>query len=239
MDNEREGRLTFRQILFLITYAVLLFALMNHLSIVIKIVTKIISLVTPVFIGACIAFIFNVPMAGFERILAKLQTRRGKPVKERLNSIISLIITLLLTAFLIYIIIIIVVPQTVESSKSIAALVRRSYPKLLSFLESKGISTELIRSYISKIDFNSIFDKLSVHAGTIVSTTVNAASTVVRVLVFALTGFVFSIYILLSKKKLGVQATKLLYAYTGEKFADTVCYVAHLSFNAFSNFISG
>ena len=43
----------------------------------------------------------------------------------------------------------------------------------------------------------------------------------------------------MSKKKLGVQAKKIAYAYLKKEWADEICDVASLSYRVFSNFLSG
>ena len=52
-------------------------------------------------------------------------------------------------------------------------------------------------------------------------------------------GFVFAIYILLSKEKLGGQGKQILYALLSEKKADKVLEVCSISYRVFSRFLSG
>lgn len=53
----------------LITFGVVLFALLMHFSEVIKILQRGVSLTLPIMVGLILAFVLNVPMKMFERLL--------------------------------------------------------------------------------------------------------------------------------------------------------------------------
>lgn len=59
--------------LLLITFGVVLFALLMHFSEVIKILQRGVSLTLPIMVGLILAFVLNVPMKMFERLFAKLK----------------------------------------------------------------------------------------------------------------------------------------------------------------------
>ena len=52
-------------------------------------------------------------------------------------------------------------------------------------------------------------------------------------------GFIFAIYVLMQKEKLGRQTKKVLYAYLPEKYADKAVSIGSLAYKTFSNFLSG
>lgn len=58
-----------RSIMFLIAFAIILFVAINNLEAVIRFVTSLGQLILPVIIGLVIAFVLNVPMRGFERLI--------------------------------------------------------------------------------------------------------------------------------------------------------------------------
>ena len=63
------------------------------------------GLLTPLIVGCCIAFIVNVPMNAIERWLGIINSKRKKPVKQRVIEIISLILAIILMIFIFYLII--------------------------------------------------------------------------------------------------------------------------------------
>ena len=61
--------------LLLITFGVVLFALLMHFSEVIKILQRGVSLTLPIMVGLILAFVLNVPMKMFERLFTKLKKK--------------------------------------------------------------------------------------------------------------------------------------------------------------------
>ena len=59
--------------LLLITFGVVLFALLMHFSEVIKILQRGVSLTLPIMVGLILAFVLNVPMKMFERLLSTIK----------------------------------------------------------------------------------------------------------------------------------------------------------------------
>ena len=68
----------FTQILFYIAFAVLMYALINNLSVVADVFWFLTDLLEPLIIGGILAFFLSVPMRGLEQLLAKGQIKRGK-----------------------------------------------------------------------------------------------------------------------------------------------------------------
>ena len=64
--------------LFLVTFGILLFAGVMNLPMVLQFLQSMLSLVFPVIIGLVFAFVLNVPMRGFERLLRRLASKMNK-----------------------------------------------------------------------------------------------------------------------------------------------------------------
>ncbi len=229
----------FGQAIVLIIFAVVFAAVFNRLELLWQLVVWILGLFKPLFVGAVIAFFMSVPMRALEKLFAKRQVKRGKAVKERRNSIISLILTYLLLPLVIFLICYLLIPQVIQAFPGVIASVETAWPKFLAFLERHHVDTGNITAMIEGIDLNKVITTITDNLETVVQTSVSAASSVVSVLTVALTGFVISIYILANKKKLLCQARKLLYAYTSHQFADKVTEVASLTNSTFTDFLTG
>ena len=65
--------------LLLITFGVVLFALLMHFSEVIKILQRGVSLTLPIMVGLILAFVLNVPMKMFERLFTIKENTSNKP----------------------------------------------------------------------------------------------------------------------------------------------------------------
>ena len=64
--------------LLLITFGVVLFALLMHFPTVIKTIQRGIALILPIIVGLILAFVLNVPMKMFEQLFTKIKKKYPK-----------------------------------------------------------------------------------------------------------------------------------------------------------------
>ncbi len=224
----------------LIAFAVGLYALINHLSVIGSVFHFLTDLLQPLIVGAILAFFLNVPMRGLEKLLLRLQTKRRWKVRERANEVISLIVTYVGGFLLIFLVLYIVIPQLVETIPGIISSAEAAWPRLLIAFYSPITSTpNSWSSCFSNFDLGPLLTKVWENYAQIIQTSLTAVSSVASVLTITITGFVISIYILSNKKKLLSQVRSVLYAYVGRKYADKISEVAVLTNQTFSSFISG
>lgn len=237
--------MTFRQWAMLIVLAIGLWTGLNNMGQVIGILRKVIAMLLPLVIGGCIAFILNVPMSAMERGFAKLQIRRGKPVREKTNATVSLILTvlsfLLVLAFVSYI----AIPQLVASFSGLGQKFNNFYINALVTLRGWGVDTTAIQEFVRDFDVLTIvaqlFDntKLGDSVQVVLNTVVGTASTLISSVVMAFLGFIIALYLLAMKRKLGSQCVKIVYAYVKTSVADRIMRVAGIFYRTYASFISG
>ena len=236
-NTNDKGR--FKQNIILVVLGVsLLVALMNFKTVA-GVIGTVIGLFMPLIVGGIIAFILNVPMHFFEKQIDKINSKKPMKWLMNLRSALSLVVTLVLFVMAISFIGGVIFPNLAESLMSIATMVKEAYPGWLAAAESYGIDTSVIGEWLAKLDVSTIVESLKNNSGKILFTAGQAASGVFSVVSNFGFGLVFAIYILLSKKKLGIQAKKIVYAYLKKEWADEICEVASLSYKVFSNFLSG
>ncbi len=236
-ETNEKGR--FKQNIILMVLGVtLLVALMNFKTVA-GVIGTVFGLFMPLIVGGIIAFILNVPMHFFEKQFDRINSKKPMKWLAKLGPALSLVITLVLFAAVISFIAGVIFPNLAESFMSIAAMVRDAYPGWLAAAENFGIDTSVIVDWLAKLDFSTIMESLKNNSGKILFTAGQAASGVFSIVSNFGFGLVFAIYILMSKKKLGVQAKKIAYAYLKKEWADEICDVASLSYRVFSNFLSG
>lgn len=236
-ETNEKGR--FKQNIILVVLGVtLLVALMNFKTVA-GVIGTVFGLFMPLIVGGIIAFILNVPMHFFEKQFGRINSKKPMKWLAKLGPALSLVITLVLFAAVISFIAGVIFPNLAESFMSIAAMVRDAYPGWLAAAENFGIDTSVIGDWLAKLDFSTIMESLKNNSGKILFTAGQAASGVFSIVSNFGFGLVFAIYILMSKKKLGVQAKKIAYAYLKKEWADEICDVASLSYRVFSNFLSG
>ena len=236
-ETNEKGR--FKQNIILVVLGVtLLVALMNFKTVA-GVIGTVFGLFMPLIVGGIIAFILNVPMHFFEKQFGRINSKKPMKWLAKLGPALSLVITLVLFAAVISFIAGVIFPNLAESFMSIAAMVRDAYPGWLAAAENFGIDTSVIGDWLAKLDFSTIMESLKNNSGKILFTAGQAASGVFSIVSNFGFGLVFAIYIFMSKKKLGVQAKKIAYAYLKKEWADEICDVASLSYRVFSNFLSG
>lgn len=238
-QGRSENSLSFRDALVLIAVGVGLYVGLSNLPSISKSVGSVLGLFTPLFVGAVIAFILNVPMHFFEKKCEELYQKTKWKVLKKGRTAISLLVTLSAFVIAISLIVMVIVPSLVNSISSLANGIRENLPAWMAYLNEHHIDTTMLEQLLSKIDVQSILGELRDNAGDILSTAGDAAGSVVGVLSNMAFGIIFAIYILLSKKKLGRQAKMLTYAYLKDSWADEICYIAKLTYGIFSSFLSG
>lgn len=227
------------EIMLLIVFAVVVYALVNNLSVIGDVFWFITDLLEPLIIGGILAFFLNVPMRKLEELFEKLQRKRGKKVRHRLNSTVSLIITYVVGFLLFLSVLYILIPQLVQSIPGIVSSVEAAMPRFFAFLDRHQIDATQLKSLLSSFNLRSIMETAIANYQAIISTSLSAVSSVVTVLTLAITGFVISIYILANKRKLLAQSRKVLYAYVKKPIADKAMEIASLTNRTYTNFIAG
>ena len=233
-----------KKLLFLITFGILLYLGLNHLQPVLAFIRYLFVLFSPFLIGLCIAFILNVPLRFFEKLLFR---RPGEPrsLKERLRRPVSLAVTLLVVLGVIAVVMFLVIPELADTLISLANRIPSFFLQLQQWINDLVVRYPELTDWLGQleIDWSAIAVKLTDFlrdsAGNMLNSTVNAASSVVSGVVNFCLGFVFAIYVLMQKEKLGAQIKKLMYAYLPERRTTRLLEIGSLSGKTFSSFLSG
>ena len=175
----------------------------------------------------------------FEKQCDKLYNRKKIKLLKTAKGPLCLIVTLIAFVVVISLIVSVILPNLVDSISTLVYGVRENLPVWIKWLNQHQIDTAFIEDLLMKIDVQSILGELQNNLGRILSSAGSAAGSVVGVLSNLAFGLIFAIYILMSKKKLGAQAKKLVYAYLKKSWADEICDIASLTYKTFSSFLSG
>lgn len=230
----------------LITFTVLLYVGLQNLFLVLRAVYFVFNLVFPFVLGAAIAFIINVPMKAIER---KLFSKKGKSKSflAKMKRPISLIITLLLVIGVVVMVMLLVIPEIINTLKTISD--SNVLPEFFHRMETNYIY--LVQKYpflkdlinINTIDWpgliKNIYSFIIDSGANMLQSTFNTAFSIFGGMIDFFLGFIFSIYILAEKEKLGQQVRKLMYAYLPEKVVVKILSVCSLSEKTFARFLSG
>jgi len=235
--NNKKNIRTFIMVIF----ACILFYLgVQNFTVVWDVVGQLFGVISPFVLGAVIAFIVNVPMS---RIEYHLFEKKGRQVKGQRAISFAVTLTLVLGVFVIAIYI--VVPQLADTIKLIALQLPEAFDAAKNWVLSKMGYWDDLQGILEKItiDWDEIIKKVSVvlqqAATTMVDNGVGAVSNILGAIVNFFIGFVFAVYILLAKEKLGGQGKQIVYAMLDEKRADKLLEICSISYRVFSKFLSG
>ena len=96
--------------ILLLTYGLVLFFLLLHISEVLKALGMLMGIGTPFLFGAGLAFVLNIPMSFIEKKLFGSKRRLNDRRQEKLKRPVSLVLTLLCASAVIYLVTFLVVP---------------------------------------------------------------------------------------------------------------------------------
>lgn len=232
-----------KKILGIITFTVLLYVGLQRLDAVWSFLAAAFNLVFPFLLGAAIAFILNVLMRALEQRLFTGNSRKKLALK--LKRPLSLLLTLLIVFGIIFLVVFLVVPEIINTVDNLRlsmpgffteiernyTILMYQYPFLQDYLKFDALDWKEIINNIYSFIMNSGADMLH--------STFSVATSIFGGIIDFLLGFIFSVYILLQKEKLGMQTRKLLYAYLPEKAVDKIISICSLSSTTFSKFLSG
>ena len=206
------------------------------------------SVILPFVIGGVIAFIANIPMTFLEeKIFGKARKGKGKKrdLAEKLARPLSLVLTWLAIIGIIAVVVLVVVPELGRTILGLGKTLQDFVPEVQKWAIELFRDNEEIVKAISEINFKwdemlgNMVDFLRNGAGSVLDTTMEAAKNIISGVTTFFIAFVFSIYVLLQKEKLGEQVKKLMYAFMPEDWRNIFLALGSVFNKSFTNFFTG
>ena len=238
-----------KKILGIIAFTVLLYAALQRWEMIAAGLQTAFGYVFPFVLGACVAFVLNVPMRFIEIRIIEKWIKDPKNYLYKNRRAISLVITLILVAGVLFFVFFQVVPALVDtigtvieqSQVAIQALQRWAYQLGDRYPDIAQKITQQITEI--RLDWDEIIQKVGAwlrSAGSqVVTSTIGVATSVVGKVVNFFLALIFSFYVLMQKEKLSRQCKQLLYAFLPEKVVERFLHIASLSSLTFARFLSG
>ncbi len=237
MDLTKE---TTKKICFIITFTVFLVLCIIKINDIIMFLQRIFSVISPIVIGACIAFVINLPMKKIEKVLEK-HVFKGK---EKFLRITSLLLTITLIVLIFAIVIGLIIPQIGNSVDTLLPKIQPFINNVNSWLTEQFSDHYLMEQLAGiELDWATIYNSvMSFFRGSVLdffADIFSFAGSFVSILINIFISFIFSIYILLSKEKLGKRIEMVMTAFIPERVNKTISKVLTLSNYTFGKFIAG
>lgn len=210
----------------------------NNVNFIGSIVLKIFEILFPFILGACMAFILNIPMNFFEKKLSNFKIKKKRVLKNRkLLRVISLFLAIIVIIFILVLIINLIVPELINIGKilidniptyinQIEALVPEDKENISNFIEELNLDTQTIK------------EQLMLTISGLLSSSINVISSIISGVTTFIIAIIFSIYILTSKEKLQNQLERILKAYLKNETVEKIFYVGRITRNTFSKFFT-
>lgn len=236
------NRKNMMRIAVLIVFGIAAFWLFEHFAQAKAVLFWLISLVTPLLIGGCIAFILNVPMRAIERIL---WPKAKHTAAQKLRRPCAIVLTLLCFLGALAILLLLIVPELVRTASSFSSLLPGFIDRIEAFFTELGSKLPQINGQSPLPDLNiekaieSFFSMLGGSLSFFTSGLFRFLSRVFGGAADAVFGIAFSFYLLAQKETLSGQLQRVLIAYGREKQLDRLLHIGRLANRTFSNFLTG
>ncbi len=226
------------------------YVFLNNLGNARSVLDNVLSVFTPITIGLCFAFVFNIPLRFLElTVFGKLTKKNGK-IWKILKRPLCLVLSVLMIFGVITVFIIAILPRAREIGKNILNIVTNlqvyiNEAALMTDSLSQKIDVDLtpIKEAILKINGASIsewiFNMLSSGNGNLAQGAFNTVVGAFNAIVDTVLGFALAMYILSSKEAIGKLFKSAVYAIFSRERAKSIISVVQLSNKAFTGFVSG
>lgn len=230
-----------QNLLKVVVLGILLYFGFYYIESVSKAFSNLFLVLQPFIIGGALAFVISIPMNFFERQFSKLD-KNGK--HKKLISVMCLLISWILVFLAFTILITILVPSIGKVINTFIIKWPEFVEDIYKMLQKYPITEPYADKFmdtLSGISWNNIknasLEFLKGRESDVFTKATDLVSSVSSGVIGVFTMFVFSIFILLSKKMLKINSTRILYAITTEERADYINKVFSLSYNTFKDYI--
>lgn len=199
----------------------------------------------PLIIGCAIAYIVNIVMSAFERlILPKCKRKWVVKLKRPVCMLLAFAAVILVVVLVVYMII----PELVDCVKLLVEKLPGAIETAYNWLDARFDMSYLMSegsSYIQNgnIDWQGIIktagDWLLTGVGGAMGSIFSIVTSVFSWIVTLVVAIVFAIYLLLGKEQIGRQITRLMESYLHTRIAHRVQYVVQVIDSSFHSFIVG
>ena len=230
-----------QNLLRVVVLGILLYFGFYYIGSVSKAFSKLYIVLRPFILGGALAFVISIPMNFFERQFSKLDK---KDKHKKLTTVLALLISWVIVFLAFTILINILVPSIAKVINTFIKKWPEFVDDIYKILQKYPITAPYADKFmdtLSGISWDNIktasLDFLKGREGDVFSRATNLVSSVSSGVIGVFTMFVFSIFILLSKRMLKINSTRILYAIASEERADYINKVFSLSYNTFKDYI--
>ena len=233
---------TIKTLILGIMGCIFLYWFLNDMERVKAIAGSILSMLQPFLVGACIAFILNVPLRAIEK-----QIRRVPKLPA--DRSIAILLTLTCMGLVVALVGRLLVPQVQETVEIIAQQFPPFVSKVEKYIRHFLAENPQVEQWLwentdlEKLDWAALaqqgIDLMGDTLGKVLGNTVDVVKGFISSVWNLIISVIFSLYCLGNKEQLSRQGRRILYSVLPERWADELIRIGRLANTTFSNFISG
>lgn len=234
-----------RGFMFLIVFAILVNAIVRKPDIIAGIFSWIYTVISPIIIGAIIAFVLNILLRFFEnKIFAGFKDSKKRFLSKLLRPL-SLIMSLVVAVLAIVLIVNVIFPQIGETLKMIGEAFVPFCTKVWGFITEFMISQDISVDVLKKLELNwnsiqeTVVGWIKNGSMSAVNIATSLSTSIFGMLFNFILAFIIAIYFLLQKEQIIGAINMCAKAYMKERKYNYAVKVAKLSNQALSNFVTG
>ena len=221
----------------LITYTVLLVALLIKIDTVIALLSQFFLLLIPVIVGAALAFILKLPFDKVNSLFERILPQKAK----KFSTAFALLAVYLILFGAIAVIVSIVVPQLANSVMMLKNTLTVMSPSINAWADS---AVSLLAAWgVELADYEKFLREFSDMLGKILLDTVpqlfSVTNSVVKTVTNIVLGLVFSVYMLLYRKKMAEQTKRAVKAFCSDSRSAYILHIAEVCNKTFTKFVGG
>ena len=199
------------------------------------------SILMPMFIGCAIAYVLNVLVVKVETLpILKKSIIPGS--YKRLISVLGAIVIFLLVIIMV---VQIVLPQLVEAFGVVLKGIPPMLEQTAAWLATQKLPVPELQQWLSDLNINwpqlvqKAITYLSSGVSNLFSVTVTALGSIGGIVMQMVVSFIFALYLLFGKEKLGYQFGSLMEVYLKESVTNRLLYALNIAHDTFTKFIVG
>lgn len=245
-DKDREeyvfsAKLTKKNLLLMIAYTVALVVLFLNFSSSLRVLSKIMRIVSPFIMGFAFAFLLNIPMTFFEKKVFLFMEKKNGKVWKKIKRPVCFIVTVAILYIVVSTIGKFIYGEVLECisdfAENASSYAWHFQNMINSFAEK--FSDGFLLEQIEKINLVSLIEKAASALATVSPNLVNITLGFTNAVFNFFMAVIFMIYLLFGKERILRHIRKIMYAYLKRPTAEMLRSTAALTAKTFTQFTVG
>lgn len=197
----------------------------------------VVSAAFPLVLGCILAYVLNILMSFYERtIFSPFKDKRGCTLVCLVAAIVSLLAIVVALISL-------VIPELLACIQLLISQLPGALDWLVDYISSLDFISKDLATTLESIDWQSkigdVFHIVTSGIGSVVDVVISTLSSLASGIITLLMALIFSFYLLLGRKRLATQSTRVLQHYMRPRHFEKLMYVLHVFNNSFHRYITG